>query len=337
MNRNSEMSNTAHETRSSADRLGQNKTGSPLPKALFLAAAALAIVGTAPELRASENVPRKPFAEWAQLPAPHQLTVRLWYKEGEAYHIWDGDRVHNVTVDRGSDEYGIDHMQGIVALEYGIAERWAADLNLGYGTVGTRSFNPSGSSESTSGLLDTSLGVRYQIFTEGQSGRSCLPTLTFRAGAVLPGSFDKHFPFAPGHKSAAIEPGLLMRKHLGWTGFGVYADAFYRWMKTTGDDQYAVAAGFFQEIKGWTLNAGYRHFQQISGYNLDYQGLGEELEYSPEVREISDAIEAGFSYTTPKRHIKYGFYTRKTIDGSNTDSTFWISGYVEIPISLTRW
>jgi len=294
-------------------------------------AAALASFVLGPWLSASENVPRKPFGEWAGLPAPRQITVRLWYQEAEAYYIWAGNQRHNVTLDRGSDEYGIDRMQGLVALEYGIADRWAADVNVGYGTVGTRSFNSGGHSESTSGLLDTSLGVRYQICRESQDGTSWRPTLTFRAGAVLPGSFDKEFPFAPGHKSAAIEPGLLVRKHFGWPGFGAYGDAFYRWMKTTGDDQYAVALGLFQEIKGWTLNAGYRHFQQISGADLDYEGLGEPLAYSPEVREISDAIEAGFSYTTPKRHIRYGFYARKTFDGSNTDSALWISGYVEIP------
>lgn len=312
------------------DRAGRRQHGTSWP------AFGLVLLAMAPCLIASENVPRKPFAEWATLPAPHAFIVRLWYQEAEAYHIWDNNRQHNVTVDRGSDEYGIDRMQGIIALEYGIAERWTADLNVGYGTVGTRSFNPDGSSESTTGLLDTGLGVRYQLFRERTDGGSWVPTLTFRAGAVLPGSFDKEFPFAPGNKSAAIEPGLLMRKHFGWQGFGAYCDAFYRWMKTTGDDQYAVAVGFLQETKGWTLNAGYRHFQQISGSNLDYRGLGEPLEYSPEVREISDAIEAGFSYTTPTRHIRYGFYTRKTVDGSNTDSALWISGYVEVPFGGTK-
>lgn len=288
-------------------------------------------------LLASENVPRKPFGEWVDIPEPQQFSVRLWYQEGEAYHIWDGDRVRDVTLDRGAEEYGIDRMQGIIAMEYGIAERWAADLNLGYGTVGTRSFNARGKSESTTGLLDTSLGVRYQIFRENESGRTWLPAITFRAGAVLPGSFDKNFPFAPGHRSAAIEPGLLLKKHFGWPGFGMYADGFYRWMKTTGDDQYAVAAGLVQEIKGWTLNVGYRHFQQISGKDLHYLGLGQELKYSPEIREVSDAIEAGFSYTTSKRHIRYGFYTRKTVDGRNTDSILWVTGYIEIPIGAKFW
>jgi len=184
---------------------------------------------------------------------------------------------------------------------------------------------------STSGLLDTSLGVRYQLLTEERAADSWLPVVSFRASGILPGSFDKNFPFAPGQRSAAIEPALLMRKHFGWPGFGAYADVFYRWMKTTTQDQYAAAIGFYQDLKGWNLSAGYRHFQQIGGVDLRYEGVSEPLAYSPEVREISDAIEAGFSYTTSKRHWRWGFYARTTFDGSNTDSAFWVSGYLEIP------
>ena len=103
-------------------------------------------------------------------------------------------------------------------------------------------------------------------------------------------------------------------------------------MRTSGDDQYQGAVGLFQEIKTWTITGGYRHFQQSSGDNLHYRGLGASLDYAPQIREVSDAVEAGFSYALPKNRIKLEFYTRKTFDGGNTDSAFWVSGYVEIPI-----
>jgi len=292
---------------------------------------ALMALGLAPLLRASENVPRKPFAEWANMPDQGQFSVRLWYQEAEGYHIWAPRDRHNITVHAHDESYGIDRTQGLILMEYGLTEKWAVDVNVGYGTVGVRSFNSALSAESTTGLLDTSLGVRYQIVNEKQAASSWLPTLTFRAGGVLPGSFEKSFPFAPGQRSAAIEPSLLIRKHFGWPGFGAYGDVFYRWMRTTGQDQYGAAVGLFQEIKGWTLDAGYRHLQQIGGYDLQYNGLGAPLHYSPEVREISDAIEAGFSYATSRRHWRWGFYTRTTFDGSNTDSAFWVSGYLEVP------
>lgn len=280
----------------------------------------------------SETVPRKPFAEWAEVPAPGEFKLRIWYMEGEAYHVWYGRQRQNITIHKQGEDYGIDPMHGILAMEYGLTDRWAADLNLGYGTVGTRSFNPQGRSEETTGLLDSNFGVRYQLSRE--SDQNWLPTVSFRAGAILPGTYDKNFPFAPGNHSVAIEPSLYARKHFGWTGFGAYGEAGYRWMRTSGDDQYAVAFGFFQEIQSWMLNAGWRHLQQISGYNLAPVPVGTPVHYSPQVREVSDAFEAGFSYTTLKRNWKWGFYTSKTFDGSNTDSRFMVSGYLEIPF---RW
>jgi hypothetical protein len=284
-----------------------------------------------PIIHATENETRKPFAEWANLPDIHQLTVRLWYMEGEAYHVWYGRRRQDITVHKQGEDYGIDPMQGMILLDYGLARGWAADLNVGYGTVGTRSYNAAANSESATGFLDTTAGVRYQIWNETNATCAWVPTLTFRAGAILPGRYNKDFPFAPGNRSAAIEPSFLFRKHVGWRGLGVYGDGLYRWMRSSGDDQYMVSVGFFQEIKNWTLSAGYRHFQQLSGYDLTAVPVGSPLFYSPQVREISDALEAGFQYVTPKSGYKLGFYTRKTFDGSNTDSAFLVSAFVEFP------
>jgi hypothetical protein len=283
---------------------------------------------------ASETLPRKPFAEWADVPAERQFNIRFSYVEGEAYHVWYGREQKNISVKKQGEEYGIDPMYGVIAMEYGLTPRWTADLNVGYGTVGTRSYNPGAGSQSTSGILDVNLGVRYQIFHESDA-QPWLPTFAFRAGGILPGTYNKRFPFAPGSHSAAIEPSIYVKKHFGWTGFGAYGEASYRWMRTSGDDQYTAAVGFFQEICSWNFNAGYRHFQQISGDDLLPVPVGTPISYSPQVREISDAMEAGFSYTTTQRW-KWGFYTTKIFDGSNTDSRFLISGYLEIPFQRKK-
>ena len=232
------------------------------------------------------------------------------------------------------ESYGIDINQGFLALQYGLTEKWALDLNIGATTEGTRSFTPGNDTESTTGLMDWSFGVRYQIFNEAQDTNSpWLPTLTFRAGAVLPGTFNEESDFAPGLRSAAIEPEFLLRKHFGWPGLGVYGDALYRWNRTTGNDQYIAAIGLFQQIKGWELDAGYRHLQTISGSDISYDPANpDQIDYPREVREISDAIEAGFSYTTSKRHLRYGFQTRTVFDGNNTDRKFWIGASIDIPI-----
>jgi len=293
-------------------------------------------LGSAAALSASENVPYRPFALWADLPAPGQFLAGAVYEESEAYHIYVHGRSENVTWHSAGESYGIDINQGFVALQYGIAPRWAADLNVGFTSLGWRYFS-AGAIESTTGLMDISLGVRYQIFNETNAPALWLPTLTFRAGAVLPGSYEEDFAFAPGVRSVAIAPEILARKHFGWPGLGAYGDALYRWNRTTGNDQYIAAVGLFQQIKGWELDVGYRHLQTLSGGDIEFDpAVPESLVYPRDVREINDAIEAGFSYTTSKRHIRYGFQCRTTFGGNNTDRKFWVGGSVDVPFWIKR-
>jgi len=306
-------------------------------------------LGLTDKVVATENVPHAPFAEWADVPQPGQLIAGLVYQESESYHIWAGGHRYNIDYIKSGEHYGIDINQGYLALQYGITKRWALDLNVGYTTSGWRSFsndgNTPGDVKSTTGLMDYSFGVRYQIFNEATDTNSpWTPTLTFRAGAVLPGTYNEDLPFAPGVRSAAIEPELLAKKHVGWPGFGVYGDALYRWNRTTANDQVIASVGFFQQLKGWELDAGYRRLQTISGNNLFYDPNARTLSTSnpdptagfAELREINDSIEAGFSYTTSKRHIKYAFYTRTVFNGENSDQKFWIGGGISMPFQIFK-
>jgi len=311
--------------------------------------AALLALALAQNVPATENVPHAPFAEWADVPQPGQLIAGFFYDESEAYHIWaNGGQRYNIDSPVDGEHYGIDINQGWFTFQYGITKRWAADLNVGATTAGWRSFDYQGRTapdiRSTTGLMDYSFGVRYQIFNEDTDTNSpWIPTLTFRAGAVLPGSYSQNFPFAPGVRSAAIEPELLAKKHFGWPGFGAYADALYRWNRTTANDQVIASVGFSQQIKGWELDAGYRHLQTIGGVDLVYDPTSGQISTTgsdpnafAELREINDSVEAGFSYTTSKRHIKYSFYTRTVFNGNNSDQKFWIGGGVSMPFQILK-
>lgn len=284
---------------------------------------------------ASEDAPRRPFAQWADVPAEGQLVWGTLYQQSEAYYVWVNNHKENITIHTPDGEsYGIDIRQGYFTLDYGLTERWAADLDFGGTTVGWRSFDPGGGIRQTTGLMDTTFGVRYQVFKEPREHALWLPTLTFRAAGILPGIYDRTLAFAPGNHSAAIEPSILMRKHFGWEGFGGWGDALYRWMHTNGNDQYMTAFGLFQQIQRWELDVGYRHLQAIAGQDIVLGGSGPpfpSITYKVNVREIRDSIEAGFSYTTKKRHIRWAFQASKTFDGNNTDSKLWLGGSVDIP------
>jgi hypothetical protein len=144
--------------------------------------------------------------------------------------------------------------------------------------------------------------------------------------------------FAPGNHSAAIETSVLFRKQFGWEGLGAWGDALYRWMHTNGNDQYIAAIGLFQQIGRWELDVGYRHLQATSGEDIVLipPATGSPppwggIIYKADVREISESVDAGFSYTTTKRHWRWAFHARKTFDGRNTDSKLWLGGSLDIP------
>lgn len=287
-----------------------------------------------PTMLASENVPHRPFAMWADVPEAKQWVIGVVYEESEAYRMWAGHDYNSVAVTSNGESYGIDIIQGYLAIQYGLTPRWALDLNVGYTDCAWRKFDPDESAQSTGGLMDTALGVRYQIYNElRETNWPWMPTLTFRAGLVYPGTYDKDFAFAPGLRAVAIEPELLLRKRLGWPGFGVYGDALYRWNRTTGNNQGIFAVGIFQQIKGWELDAGYRHLQTFTGDDIIYDPNDPSgIIYPRMIRENNNSFEAGFSYTTAKHHIRWGFHCRSVFSGSNTDRKFWVGGSVDIPI-----
>ena len=87
-----------------------------------------------------------------------------------------------------------------------------------------------------------------------------------------------------------------MRKHFGWTGFGFYGDGLYRWNTTIGNAQYMIAAGFFQQIKGWELDLGYKHLQTLSGTTpaeRAKQGHGMSEEYWKVYSGTESGVSAG--------------------------------------------
>ena len=93
-----------------------------LTRRLATLAGLLLTVALPPLALASEDVPHRPFAYWADLPDPGQFVFGAVYQESEAYHIWAANKYQNVTVKSGGESYGIDINQGYFALQYGITE-----------------------------------------------------------------------------------------------------------------------------------------------------------------------------------------------------------------------
>ena len=98
----------------------RNPKSALVSRCITLAGLALATT-LAPIASASEDVPHRPFAQWADLPERGQFVFGLVYEESEAYHIWAKGKQYNVTVKPADGEsYGIDINQGYLALQYGL-------------------------------------------------------------------------------------------------------------------------------------------------------------------------------------------------------------------------
>jgi len=275
---------------------------------------------------ASENVPYRPFAQLADVVGKDRFVIGAVYEQADAYSIWASGKEYSAPSDAPT---AVHVNQGFLALQYGITERWTLDLNVGV-TAETWQDFAAGNPASTSGLMDWVVGARYQLLNETQATSKWVPTLSFRAAGVLPGSYNQDNPFSPGLRSASIQPELLFRKHFAWPGFGSYGDGLYRWNHTTGNDQYILAFGFFQQLNQWELDLGWRHLQTLSGTDVVFHPNG-TVSYPRDPRENYDGLEAGFSYTTSQRHFRYGVHVRSVFDGNNTDAKFWFGFSVDFP------
>ena len=139
----------------------------PAPARRFAILTSLVLTtALAPMTRASENVAQAPFAYWADVPPAGQFVLGMVYEQSKSYSMYASGQQYNIKVKASGENYGIDVRQGYFALQYGINERWAADLEVGGTTVGWRSFSPGNQIQSTIGVMDTSFGARYQIFNE---------------------------------------------------------------------------------------------------------------------------------------------------------------------------
>ena len=282
-------------------------------------------------LHAAENVMQRPFAQTAVVPPVGTWVITPWYEYTEFFHYYTGGRKVDIETMAEEDSHGFDQNDGVVEFQWGFKENFAADFTVGYTSAATRSFTAGAPDvRKTSGLSDITFGVRYQLLREAEDPAGWKPSLSFRAGGIYTGSYDKDFPFAPGNGSVGIEPSLAAIKHFGWEGFGAFSSVGYRYMRSGGHDQWFAELGVQQEIKQWTFQVGFRHLANTGG--RDIQGTPPTINYSRQIHEVMEQLEGGVSYTD-KKHRLYQFYLRKTFDGNNTADALVFGIFASFPLS----
>lgn len=107
--------------------------------------------------------------------------------------LWIGTT--KVSIETQS-QYDFELNDGMIRLDYGLSDRWAFDANLGYTSAATRAWNPRNQPQTTQGLMDTQLGVRYRLLEGAESAPWYQPALSLRLGAIIRGTYDTDFRMA---------------------------------------------------------------------------------------------------------------------------------------------
>ncbi len=294
----------------------------------LLPALLLALPALAP---ATENLPRQPFGEWARLPKDGEFVITPQY----TYNYWKKYWKNHDSVDiQRVREDGFDHNTGGVRFDYPLARRWALDTTLGFTAGATRFFEPNRTPHTTMGLADTQLGVRYRLAQDRPGNWQ--PNLTVRLGAIIKGTYDSDFPFAPGHGGNGFESAFAFTKQLTECGFGLYGDAGWR-VRDHGVPQTLFGSfGLSQtfDLTGWarslTLNFGYAHSQDLSG--PDVTGTLLNVTYSQRVKEVARGIEGGVTLTDRDGWV-YQYRMELALDGRNTPQKTLYGLAVSIPFA----
>jgi hypothetical protein len=214
--------------------------------------------------------------------------------------------------------------------EYGLLRDLALDLTLGYTrTTGTR---PEAGADS--GLDDTTFGLRWRPVDEFRFDSPLVPTLAFRVGGIIEGTYHEGLAESPGDGASGYEASLLIGKSILDTGLGVVGLVGYR-DRTEGvpSDLLASAGAYYVLLERISLSFGYQLVKGLSGNDIGDPGF----EF-PQVREISHTLQAGLGFIDNAGR-QYNLYFAWVIAGRNTaqkqvygfNIVFPFGGRVEAP------
>ena len=213
-----------------------------------------------------------------------------------------------------------------VGLEYGLLDDVALDLTLGYTRT---SFS---SVDDIDGLNDTTLGIRWRVLNEFRYDSLYVPTLTLRLGGIIEGSYDTvttGAPNSPGDGASGLETSLLFGKLFPDVNVGLSGDVGYRYRDSGVPDDFFVSAGldkvFFDQV---VTGFRYLHTQGLSGIDIGSPGFNPSR--FPEVKEISDNIQAELGYLSSKGRY-FGIILAWTIAGRNTGRKFVLGPVATFP------
>ena len=256
---------------------------------------------------------RAQFSPYLPSPGRTELTVSHTFVTFDAF--WAGKTRLGTQAVLGSS--GKDQYTSLLSLEYGLSERWAADLTVGYSRVKMGSF------PDDSGWVDSLVGIRYLVMDETESFNRSLPTVALRVGGILAGSYDEGLPFSSGDGASGVEVSALVGRSLNRT-FSVLADLGYRWRSHGVPEDIFGSVGLAASWRQFILSAAWRYDGAVSGLVILGPGFGTVGGF-PQVRERNASLQIGLGGSVSDR-LYLQAYAAWTLSGENTGDKTVLGG-----------
>lgn len=273
------------------------------------------------------------MAQSAWTPAKGQFFLTPIYTFENASDFYNGSTRQAILGANTLEQHTV-----TLASEYGITDRWAADVAIGYTSSSLKNTSLGGLQDNTStieGMADTTLGLRYKVIDEFQTKTNWIPTLTLRGAAIIEGTYKANLFQSPGDGASGGQFGFLLGKSYDWLGgIGYYGGVSYRMRGENVPNDLLSNIGVYKTIyKGLTANFGYRDERTFGG-GISVGELVTGLATGPaqfqQLEDTRSSLEGGLSYRDGGDRV-YGISIGKTISGENTFDRTSFSTYLSLP------
>ena len=216
----------------------------------------------------------------------------------------------------------IERQQFRISADFGIAERLAADVSIGYFDTSSATVGPF-TIGSQDGLADTYAGIKYALTTIDQSSFNS----AVRLGITIPGDYQTGQLSAPGDDAFGVDLKVMIGRNFGVMDVEAYAG--YWAYEGAVPETLGVGVTFKTYLPhGIWLESGYHYFDADG--NLDIGGPGFTPAKLPQVSEqgLRGEFAIGFG-DTAKRYYRVSF--SKVLDGRNIGREETIGISVSLP------
>lgn len=244
------------------------------------------------------------------LPAPQSGNVSISYIYSTADEFFAGQNKLQLPTD-------LEQHNALFSLEYGINDRFAVDLSLGYARTEFLEDPVLSPSSSLDGLIDPRLGLRYKVWDELEDGGV---TFTLRGGITIGGGYDQGALNSIGDDAFAAEISGIIGKT--WeNGFGISGEVGFRYREDDVPDEFFSNVDTFYSLAPLlniplTINFNYQVIDALSGIDIGSPGFSPRR--FPETEEDYHLASGGLSYSLMPGLSVNANYGVKVFDRRNT-------------------